>query len=458
MKNPASPHFALILAGLLAIPSICPALPSFARQLDMQCIVCHTEYPLLNAFGRQFKLNGYTLAAGQSAMPPVAAMLEPSFTSTRRGQPGGAAPGFKDNGNYALTQASLFYAGRLFGPYADGLFGKDGAAIANKFGVFLQATYDGVGKLWSWDNAEFRFTDTRELAGKPVTYGLYVNNNPSLQDPWNSTPAWGFPFSGSGLAPTPAAATLIDGGLAQQVGGAGAYVMVDNSIYLDVAGYRTLGEKIQKNLGTDPAGETQVPGLAPYWRVAWTQPVGNGSIEIGAFGLAATTYPGRVSSAGSDRILDLGLDAQAQAGFDRHDLTMLFSWIHERDTWNASQTLGNTTNASDHLDNLRLTFDYLYDKTYGAAAQFFTVSGSTDALLYAGSATGSPRSDGMVFQLNYLPFNKAGGPARWSRSNVKFSLQYTWYNRFDGASRNYDGLGRNAGDNNTLYLEAWIAF
>jgi len=37
-------------------------------------------------------------------------------------------------------------------------------------------------------------------------------------------------------------------------------------------------------------------------------------------------------------------------------------------------------------------------------------------------------------------------------------LQYTVYNRFDGARTNYDGAGSNARANNTLYAEAWIAF
>jgi hypothetical protein len=90
--------------------------------------------------------------------------------------------------------------------------------------------------------------------------------------------------------------------------------------------------------------------------------------------------------------------------------------------------------------------------------QYFSIDGNSDPLLYSGSLTGSPRSDGVVLQANYLPFNKLGGPSFWPRSNVKLSLQYTIYNRFDGARTNYDGSGRNARDNNTLYAEAWIAF
>jgi hypothetical protein len=443
---------------LLFAPSIGRAVPSFARQMNMQCIACHTEYPVLNTFGRMFKLGGYTLSTGQSESPPFAVMLQPSFTRTQTGQPGGAASGFGENNNWALTQASIFYAGRLFGPFAEKIFGKDAAATANKFGVFLQTTYDGVGKSWSWDNAELRYADTGTIGGQSAVYGFYLNNNPTLQDPWNSTPAWGYPFTGSGLAPGPAAATLIDGGVSQQVGGVGAYVMLANTLYLDLGGYRTLGASFQKSLGVDPGGETQITGLAPYWRIALEKPIGAGSWEIGTFGMAASTYPGRDPSAGEDRIVDFGIDSQYQVSLKHHDVTALVSWIHERQSWNASQALGSAGNLTDTLWNFKATINYLYDKTFGATVQYFSIDGNSDPLLYSGSLTGSPRSDGVVLQANYLPFNKLGGPSFWPRSNVKLSLQYTIYNRFDGARTNYDGSGRNARDNNTLYAEAWIAF
>jgi len=420
--------------------------------MNMQCIACHTEFPVLTEFGRQFKLGGYTMSTGQSDMPALAVMLMPSYTHTQDAQSGGAAPGFKANNNFALSQASLFYAGRLFGSsVATGDF-------ASKLGIFMQVTYDGIGKAWSWDNTELRYADSKTMGGKNVTYGLYLNNNPTLQDPWNTTPAWGYPFSGSPLAPTPAAGTLIDGAVAQQVGGAGGYVMIANSLYLDVAGYRTIGQHTQKALGVDPEGETQITRLAPYWRVAFVRPVGTGMWEIGTFGMAADTYPGRDSSEGHDRITDVGIDSQYQISFGQSDLTAMASLVHERQDWQASEVLGLTSNQSGRLNDFKATAVYLYDKTYGCTAQYFSKSGGSDALLYAGSANGSPRSDGYVLQANYLPFNKGGGPAFWPRSNVKFSLQYTFYNHFNGAKTDYDGAGANARGNNTLYFETWIAF
>jgi len=234
--------------------------------------------------------------------------------------------------------------------------------------------------------------------------------------------------------------------------------MLNNSLYLDAGGYHTLPANLQKGLGTDPTGETQIPGMAPYWRIAMVRPVRSSTIEIGTFGLAADTYPGRDQSAGKDQIVDIGIDSQCQTSIERNDITALVSYIYESENWNASQALGNTSNASDALQNLKVTVDYLFDKTYGGMAQYFDISGDNDPLLYSGSRTGSPDSTGFVLQGNYLPFNKGGGPSFWPRSNLKLSVQYTIYNRFDGARTNYDGLGRKASDNNTLYFETWIAF
>jgi hypothetical protein len=445
--------------ALLVGATPCHALPSFARQLDMQCIACHTEFPILNDMGRQFKLSGYTMSADDTDLPPIAFMLQPSFTNTQSGQAAGAAPGFANNNNFAVTQFSVFYGGRLFGPYASKLFGPDISTFLNKFGIFSQTTYDGVGKAWNWDNTEVRYADVGTIGSHSLQYGAYMNNNPTLQDPWNSTPAWGFPFSGSGLAPTPAAGTLIDGGLAQQVAGLGIYTMIDSCVYLDVGAYRNVGSKYLRALGVDPTGETEVTGAAPYWRVAYTRPINDTtSGEIGLFGLAADTYPGQDSSAGEDRIVDVCIDSQVQKSAGVNDITAMVTAIHEHDTWAASQTLGNTSNGSDSLTEFKGTVDYLWDKTYGCAAQYFVTNGTSDSLAYPTSQTGAPNSNGFIFAANYLPLNKGTGPAFWPRSNIKISLQYIVYNRFDGSVTNIDGAGRNASGNNTLYLETWIVF
>ena len=37
-------------------------------------------------------------------------------------------------------------------------------------------------------------------------------------------------------------------------------------------------------------------------------------------------------------------------------------------------------------------------------------------------------------------------------------LQYTGYRKFNGGNDNYDGFGRSAKDNNTLFLNVWLAY
>ena len=46
----------------------------------------------------------------------------------------------------------------------------------------------------------------------------------------------------------------------------------------------------------------------------------------------------------------------------------------------------------------------------------------------------------------------------WPWQNLQLAAQYTGYTRFNGAQNNYDGAGRNASSNNTVYLLARFIF
>ena len=447
---PGWPAAALTLAAPLTVQ----ALPAFVRQVDQPCITCHVEFPILNPFGRNFKLSGYTAQADTADSIPLAFLLQPSFTHTATAQAGGAAPGFASNNNFALTQASVFYAGRLVGPFGP----KDPDATLNHIGVFLQATYDGVGHVWQMDDAEVRYAKSITLADQDGYWGMYANNNPTMQDVWNTTPAWSFPFSGSSLAPGPAAGLQLDGSLAAMVYGCGTYLWWNDLIYAEVGAYHDQGARFQSRVGNDAAGSSPIVGWAPYWRLAVEKHVGEAHWEFGLFGLSSHNHPGGDASAGTDRLLDVGLDSQYQINLGKHDFTAMLTWEMEQQTWGASSALGNTTHGSDRLREFKPTLHYMFDMTYAATVQYFSITGTRDPLLYADSANGSPTSDGFNLQLSYLPLNKNGGPAFRKRSNVKFSLLYTIYHRFNGAGSNYDGNGANAKDNNTLYFEAWTMF
>jgi hypothetical protein len=48
--------FVAVALGMLTTPA--HAVPSFARQTGLACEACHTVFPELTPFGRQFKANG----------------------------------------------------------------------------------------------------------------------------------------------------------------------------------------------------------------------------------------------------------------------------------------------------------------------------------------------------------------------------------------------------------------
>ena len=61
-----------------------------------------------------------------------------------------------------------------------------------------------------------------------------------------------------------------------------------------------------------------------------------------------------------------------------------------------------------------------------------------------------------MLQADWVPWGKLQSPAQpWM--NLRLGVQYTAYDKFNGGDRNYDGFGRNASDNNTLYVFAWLA-
>jgi hypothetical protein len=297
-----------------------------------------------------------------------------------------------------------------------------------------------------------------------VIAGLTLNNNPTVQDPWNTTPAWGFPYVSSGLAPTPAASTLIEGGLAQQVYGVGGYTLLGNLVYLELGGYRNIDTGAKQALGVFDASADVVDGFTPYWRVALQHLWPSGHyLSVGTFGLDAHTFPGGDRSAGTDHRLDLGADLEYQYITARHNVTVLATWIHEDQRWKAGQALGNTANARDRLMSAKLVASYMYDLTYAVYGGYFALWGNTDTGLYApadisGSRTGRPNTNGWILEFDYLPFNKRGGAPLWRWFNPKFIVQYVIYNEFNGAGRDYDGSGRRASDNNTLFVAAWFAF
>jgi hypothetical protein len=431
----------LVLAGLAA--GRAAAVPAFAVQTGQPCSGCHVGGfgPQLTPFGREFKIGGYTTRTN-SFNVPLSAMVVASYVSTQKGQASPPAPSFRDNDNLALDQASLFLAG----------------GVGSHFGGFVQATYDGVAKAFHWDNLDLRAVTTQTVKGVKMVLGISVNNAPSVQDAFNTLPAWGYPYTTSSLAPTPGAAPLI-GSLAQTTMGVTGYVWINSTFYAEAGGYQSPGATFLTRAGVDPADPGSIEGTAPYVRLAYNKDFGNQNLEVGGFWMSANLFPGLDRTTGmTDHYDDLGLDASYQLFAARHDVfTVNGRYTFETQAPDASRALGLASDRGEVLRDLRLDASYYWHDQIGVTVSGFDTWGSRDDLIYAANRTLRPDSSGVSLQVDGTPFGDGKSPLG-PRFNLRIGAQYTAYLSFDGASQDYDGFGRSAAANNTFRVFAWFAY
>jgi hypothetical protein len=419
-------------------------IPGFSRQTKLACSACHYGFPQLTPFGRLFKLNGYTLSglptieAGDSShtslklapFPPVSAMAVASYTHLST-----TVPGTQNNSAVFPDQLSVFLAGE----------------ITPKLGAFVQLTYAAPDGSIGLDNTEFRFADRTHLFSQELLYGVTLNNNPTMQDVWNTVPAWQFPFMSSSAAPSPTASTLVEGALGQQVVGLGGYALWHQLVYAEVTAYRSAQQGTATPL--DATASTVTHNVIPYWRVALQHPIGHSYLMVGTYGLSGRLYPSGISGA-TDRYTDAAADLQFERPITPGVLVVRSTFIHESQTLDAlaSGDTPGAANLHNTLEVFRANASYMPSTRLNFTLGYFSTSGTADGLLYpadpvTGSGTGSPRSNGGIGELDFNAWQ-----------NTRLGLQYTVYGKFNGASSSYDGAGRNASDNDTLCIFAWLAF
>jgi hypothetical protein len=424
------------------------AVPSYARQTGLACSGCHYAPPELNPAGRSFKVLGYVDkgsetkvvqadAAGKTRSPldllaslPLSVMLEASYTQVKSRLP------TTQNGSFEVPQdVALFLAG----------------AWTSHVGSFLQVTYDTQKDHFSMDNTDIRYANKTKMGGKELVWGLDLNNNPTLDDLWNDTPAWGFPWVASDFAPKPGATPLINGSLAQDVAGAGAYALWNDHLYLDATLYRSqhVGAP-QPNPGTGFA--INIRGVAPYWRIAWQGSTDETQFEVGSYGMHVKTSPNDVSGP-EDVYTDWAVDTQVDQTFFRTDvLSLRGTYIRESSNLAASAAAGTALPGGHHLKTFVANAEYHLGTRYTGTFGWFDTEGTVDPTLYSpgsltGSANGNPKSTGYIVNVSYWPWQ-----------NLQAALQYTAFTRFNGGTTNYDGSGRSASANNTLYLDLKFLF
>ncbi len=401
---------ALSLAlGLASVPA--QAVPSFARQTGLACQSCHTVFPELTPFGRSFKLHGYTMTNIKQIkapdnelkldqIPPLSAMLQVSATHTKSQTP---------TSQISLPdQLSLFYAGE----------------ISPHIGSFIQLTLEGSGGTFGMDNTDIRYANQ---AGA-VTYGATLNNNPTVQDVWNSTQAWGYPFTtGAGVT------TPVINALGGAVAGLGGYADWGNGLYTELSFYRDTGSFDSQDLGLPSSaitpGEARISGLAPYWRLAWNNTFSNGdTLMLGTYGMQTTLYDlvgGTSPSAKHDKYTDVAVDTQYEHTMSngKDTVSVHATYTDEKQVLDYSSPGDNPTLKSIRLDG---TYHWAHHATATLAYNDNTgFNGNYDDTAWTG-------------QLSYLPWE-----------NTKFTLQYVAYTKLAGSTTNVN-------DNDTTLLQAWF--
>jgi hypothetical protein len=454
------------------------ATTSFARQTGEPCTACHMQAygPWLTQYGQKFKLDGY-VAGHANKLPdvinPLAVQIIGSVTNTQQNNDSDAyysntAGHSNSNNNVLADWAAVYYTGR----------------ITDKIGSYLQLNINPqAGRSVSLAMADIRVADHATFRGNAITYGLTVNNAPTISDFWMTTPAWMYPYTSSSVTVKPVAQPWLQSLMAgANTAGATAYTMINNHLYLEAGGYTSQSQNMAQGLGVWNAAISRegaqgglIDGGAPYWRMFLQHSIGPHTMMIGTYGLAAKVIPYYSNGIGTNSYVEYNADTNYSYMMDDNNMLMAMAkYTHDTMKMDASQGQGWASNTSNYLDSVMMMGMWTYKQTYNLSVGWNYMKGSADTLLYNGaartdfspdnpvnpvfgSANGSPNTNSFLFEADYIPFGK-GTSMTDPYLNIRLSMQYWAYTQFNGASSNYDGAGRNAAGNNTLYFVGNVMF
>ena len=451
------------------------ALPTFSRQTEQPCSVCHLNVGELTPTGRKFKLMGYT--QGKYVLP-LSATVTGSVTKINNTSSSADPSVYLAKNNQPIPEEANLY---LAGKYWENIGGylKWTSSFANTTPLYATSgvqTGTKVGQDIFLDTSEIRMTNESKLGLHNLAWGFSLNNSPSAQDLWSTTPAFGFPYRTSSLqnawgigqfGPT----SLIDGGLTSQVIGLSAYTMIDDSLYLELADY-VRGQPGTPVLATSGPANTIRTGNNPYWRLAWNKTQGDNSYMLGTFGMNShLARDPLVAGSSSGTYLDRGFDAQFQHITSTHSLSAQATLINENVNWGLRSVGISHDNPTSNLVTFKSKVTYDYLRKYGLSVFEFSSKGTTDnyywtfnadqgvvtgacnqptsQLVYC-SANGSPNTSGSGFELYYNPI-----------PYIHIVFQQTFYQTFLGGGNfidNTTGSTRNANDNNLSYFYILLTY
>ena len=463
----------LALLLLTASVQVAQAVPSFARQTGQECIACHVSFPELTPYGRYFKLTGYTI--GKPAITsqgvnyvPMAVMAQASVTNTRNNHTidpdtGETTEVTQRNNSLLFSGASLFLAGK----------------VNDYLGGFIQWTlrqprddrrwYAWVG-IAAMDNIDIRVVGTIQRPGRGRARPDLRVHAAQQSD-------------GAGRLEQHAGVRLsVHHVTAGQHAGRrdpdrwrvsrnrsrdwAATVFWKKTLYGEVSFYRTADGAFSvlragQDIHTD-GGVAALKGYNPYWRFAYSHDWGPNSIMVGTYGMIVDRYPSNFdTSTPTDRFRDIAIDAQYQYITDPHTFTAQATYIDERQSYNASFPNFRDTGARHRrrADAGKSNRQAAYVQGEGDILPRSQVRRDARLFLDDGQRRCRPLRRGSQRQCAQARQQRLHLRARLPADPVRApDVAVHGYTKFNGASTNYDGNGRNARDNNTLFFNVWVAF
>ncbi|MBI3383131.1 MAG: cytochrome C [Aquabacterium sp.] len=405
------------------------AVPSFARQTGQDCAACHIGAygPQLTPFGIKFKLGGYVDSDGKAGKIPLSAMVIAEYARFKEPDANGNNV---TSSKLGLAESSVFLAGKL----------------SDNIGSFVQVTNSGVDHTTGIDQADLRYATTMNIGGgKEALVGLSVNNNPTVQDPFNTLSVWSFPYTASDRVTNPGV-DMASASVEQRVIGVNAYSLIDDNIYAELGLYNSISPALQSRLGVGryPDGaEFASMSNAPYVRLAYMK-----DLRTQAWNVGLLAFNGKLEDRASTDLVkfkDFGIDGSYQfLGTREHVVTVNGSYIRERTT-----AATDTGEASNTVKNTKLAASYHFQNTYGATLGYFKATSEDQ---HAGNR-------GFLYQVDWTPWGKESSwAAPWA--NLRVGLQYIAFKRFVTYDEDTDTstvLGK-PGDMNSLRLFAWTSF
>jgi len=390
---------------VICMPFTSHAVPSYARQVQKPCTACHTIWPNLNQYGRQFKVKAYTDVSEKWEMVN------------------------KDNLN--LTTIFPFSARILYFPENrvetnNPSFAQSSTTIDSVQLFIATRAYDYAGVFasaeWSPDTDTVG-VPTAKLAfqyplGEGNTIGLVAFKGlSSAADPFNSlggrdrslawgdesaplilTAGWTFDFSSEGNV-----GTVLHG------------YFLGNRLYAAVGALRG-GLSADASGGSLINSATTVSDTDPndlYSRIAWDQKLSNGAITFGA-----VYYDGkqRISATPGPVV---PYDSKVKRTYIDLSLEQNYGEDHMLEV-QALYGGGKETNAfgggeERKFDGYYLEGSYFYDRMIGVVAAMNTIKFKDGLVSDSGISPtfGVDKVDSWLLSLNYLPW-----------LNTKFALQY----------------------------------